>query len=218
MNKTVKKLITVFTLLCALLLIVFAVELFRANRGRDETGEPELPLVAETEPDDDPPAENDPPPPIEETEPDVSEVEPTGTRHELEMLGGLSLALYVDDTLFEHEANDMSYTFRYADALLEISVIPMPDGPERMYRDFLDDYFDYTGGDIDFYGRVPIGASPLTGYFVSATSGGETYQAWLTEFADSPEFGVAFVVNFHNEAQRDAIYNILDTMLWINQS
>jgi len=215
MNKTLKKVIVVFTLLCVLLLLVFAVELFRANRGRDrdENGQQEPPEIAETDPNGYPSDVNDQPPPVEETEPGDPR-EPTGVRFELEMLGDAALVLYVDDALFEHEAHEMSHVFRYADTALEISIIPMPDGPESMYRGFLDNYFDYTGGEIDFFGRVEIGASPLSGYFVSASRDGETYQAWLMEFEDFQGFGLAFVINFHNESQRDALYDILDTMRW----
>jgi len=229
MNKTIKKIIVVFTILCAVLLLVFSVELILVNRDSG-TGDAE-PSLSGSQPlgnggnsDADPgtpeanpsgtsgsngetTTSNDPPPPP-----------PTGTRFERLMPDDVNLVFYVDGELFEHsetELEDILDVFRFkggGTAGLEIRFVFMPQGVNTYADNFLEVNFNVS--DSASHGEETIKRSRLRGVFASGTSDGTTYEAWIYTFSN-PEFdnlGVSFIINFQNETQRSALYSVLDSL------
>jgi len=227
MSKTIKKIIVVFTILCAMLLIVFSIELILINRDSESGG---------TEPS----AQGSPPPGsggdndgAKAPDPGTPETAngngdaahsggaqpppPLGTRHERLMPGDSELVFYVQDELFEHTAEEQEaiydiFTFRDGGtAALEIRFVFMPQGVSVYASSYLEVDFDVAESTV--YGEEPISRSPLRGFLITGTKAGTTYESWIYTFSD-PELvnlGISFIIYYQNEAQRSALYTILDT-------
>jgi len=230
MSKTVKNLLLVFTLVCAIALVVFSVELILLNSGAvtGEEGGPTSPATSPggdsdsaSKPEATSSAQNSPPAGTASspgsTEPSVPPPPaPTGKRYVLPMLDDSKLILYADEELFEHSKMQDADRFIYMDessALLEIGFnwIP-PEGVKALAEVFLDGYLD--GGESNVGGEGPIKRSKLSGVFVSGLKGTETYEAWLhrSEIAGMEDLAVYFVINYKNTGQRDALYKLLDSL------
>jgi len=227
MNKTIKKIIVIFTALCALFLIVFTIELILLNRDSGG-GEAEPSLSGSTPSEDgatsagsgssgenpsgtadsngEPPPSDGPPP------------APRGDRHERLMPNDMDLVFYVDTALFEHtatETEDIIDVFSLrgeGPAGLEIRFVFMPQGVSAYAGSFLE--VDFDAAESTVHGEEPIRRSALRGVSVSGTKNGTTYEAWIYMFSDPDlsNLGVAFITNFQNETQRNAIYAILDSL------
>ena len=228
MNSLLKKIVVLFTIIAVLVLIVFAIQLFVLNRNSDD--EPENPSpptdtlpsgtpdgTATGDPtgtpdDDDPAASGD----GEET-PEV----PTGTRYDMAMPDGSVLILFADDALFSRTLTEESDIYTYlggGTASLEIKLVTIFDDAAGFAAGFLNEYIDYTGGEHSSDGMSLIGKSDITGRSVSASKDGETYEAWIIEFdGDDAGIGFAVIVNYRDDAQKAALYRILDT-LELNES
>jgi hypothetical protein len=234
MSKAIKSLLAVFTMLCAIVLVIFSVELFIINRETEENGEPGSTIsggssteagnengdqgVPDPGPSEEPGSSGDADPGGDQTQQNGQHLPPTGRRHELPMLlDEMMLILYVDDELFEFVEEDYDWWFHYSgdgDASLEISFdyITPPGGINMLVNHFLDPYLD--GGESFVGGEGPIRNSSVRGFFVYGDKNGETYEAWIHSLTGSLTEGLAvvFIINYQNETQRIALHRILDSL------
>ena len=236
MGKMLKNLLIVLALVCMIVLVVFCVELFMLNRGGNSGGDDAISSPAgnsagggegegQAAPGTNPPsgegasddagrAGGESPSPGRQTE------APSGTRYEHLMPPGDSLLiLYADDETFEYiELND-GYLYEYTGggtASLEVSMVHMPLGIDARAGDYLDGYVG-SGGTIT--GReTPIGRSSLEGVYVHGEIDGEKYEAWIHSFAEVgiEDMGVAFIIHYRNDGQKNALNNILDTLTLVD--
>jgi len=221
MNKTVKNLILVFTLICAIVLVIFIIELITLNKN---TGDGE-PAAAESKnmpagiiessanllPS---PAGNMSSPKGTSDARSQSQAQETGKRYELLYSLTETLVLYADEELFEHEEMDSGDKFVFADdenVSLEICPAYIPNGTEACAETFLDGYLD--GNESFVSGMSNIKRSALSGVFVSGVNGGETFEAWIHNITNGPgDTGLAFVIRYSDNEQKNALYAVLDTL------
>ena len=231
MNKTVKNILLVFTLICVIVLIVFCIELFVLNSGTDNSAESS---AART---DNRPANTDKPNgatpaspagntlPSGETEDGQTQtpIKPAGKRYELPYSSTEKLLLYVDEELFEHVEMDSGDMFMFiypedgedGNASLEICPASIPEGAEVCAETYLDGYLE--GNESFVSGISQIKQSGLSGVFVSGVKDGETFEAWIHDTSDvSGDKGIAFVIRYSDNEQKNALYAILDTLELVN--
>ena len=233
MSPLLKNGIMIFTLLCAILVVVFCVELFLLNRDTDSSPPP---VVADNDPDEAPGGDN-----LDETFPwldddfnlgdsatggngegdptDSAVTPPQGTTRQSFFIfpGVAELVFYVDMELFERsDLGDGIYFSHMSDgnAGLEITFafVHPQGGISDLAENFLYNYLD--GEDANVQGTRTIGSSQVTGIFVTGENRGETFSAWLRSLSDfdSDSLALVVVINYQTNSQRDAIYSILDTM------
>ena len=239
MNKIVKNLLIVFTLLCAIVLAVFFVELIILNRssGGDEDG-PSMSDSSSENPGDETagsgtPGTDTPEEPGQNGDPDQSEIvdipeEPTqppvGKRYELPMSDETkTLIIYAEEELFEYAVNEFDWEFRYsgsgkASLVIAYDYVTPPAGINDLAATFLTNYLN--GGESTVIGKGQIGASQLSGIHVVGEADKETYEVWIHEPFDGSEFGntVTFVINYENETQKNVLYDLLDTMKMLTET
>jgi hypothetical protein len=225
MSNISKNLLLALTLLCVIVLIIFCVELFLINRGTEPGGQSPAAAV-------DPPTEENEPDPTTEDPPggDVNgngnqggtgdngpgdgapRPPPQGERHELPITEDMKLVVYAREELFDYAENELDWWFIYTGgiATLEISfAVISPHGVAADAETFLN---NYTGGDDSvFGGEEQIKGSSLRGYYVSANVDGEIYEAWIHSLPNS-DFALIFVINFENDQQKEALYEVLGTI------
>jgi hypothetical protein len=234
MTKTLKNVIMVFTILCAIFLAFFTIELLLLNREGAEEGTGPASSVAQEEngdngsgadPEGQDPAENgaasgagdengDSGSQTQEDPPAESE----RTRFELPMIEeGLTLILYADTAIFEHTEQQDADVFTYlgdgtASLYISFDFITRPGGLRGLASRFLLGYLD--NGEPTVTGDGQIGDSQIRGMRVIGEKNGETYEAWIHSITGSTEDGLAivFVLNYENDLQRDELFAILDTM------
>ena len=222
MSKTVKNSLIIFTLVCAVALVVFTVELFIINRNsgdgtqRDssmsdnEPGELEEPINTSRPSQEDGSLSS---PDVDNTA-DGATAPPSGTRYDMQMTADDTLVWYADDELFDYVRMDSGVIFMYSgdgNATLEILLVHIPYGADARAETFLDGYLD--GNESNVGGLAVIRRSPLSGVFVSGVKDGETFEAWIyTIEEDEHDRGIAFVVRYSNDEQRNALFAILDTV------
>ena len=222
MNKTVKNMLLVFTLVCVIVLVVFCIELFVINSVTEKSGEssaakPENIQVGANRPNDSAPASpagNALPSGATENAQTQAPSKQTGKRYELPYSSTEKLVLYVDEELFEHVEMDSGDMFKYSDegsASLEICPAPIPNGAEACAKTYLDGYLD--GNESFVSGTSQIKQSALNGVFVSGVKDGETFEAWINETSDNK--GMAFVIRYSGNDEKNALYAILDTLVLI---
>jgi len=233
LSKTVKNLILAFTVLCGIFLIVFSIEMILLNRDAgDEGADPSLSAEAPDGAGDDAPepgtdgaepagdagqngdADTD----GDDSQPGGERPAPTGARHEIPVSGDLTLVVYVDGELFEQvffESEDILGVFKYlggGSAALQIDAVLMQDGAEEFAKDYL--YNDF-GVEASVAGREDyIGLSELRGVTITGAEDGTYYEAWVFSLT-GPELegqGLTFVISYENSAQKNALYDILDTL------
>ena len=224
MNTTVKRLITLFTFLCMLLLIVFSVELFMLNRSEDV---PVLPSVQ-------PPVQDlpifqatltdipsvDQATPTDINSPSSGEDEPVGIRYEFALVSDVTLIIYVDDELFELEDLEQTWIFKHIDGVtkFEISPVYLPQGPAVYANNFLD---GYLGGEpYGIRGQRPIGNSPLSGVYARGTSGDDVVSGWVSaiDTVDGDNMGMVIVTIHRDNDGETAILAALDTLEMLSDS
>jgi len=231
LNKVLKRIIMVFTILCCIALVVFSVELILINRDTSNRGEePTISGNGQNGEGDD------------GTEPDANgdgsqdgadqngeqgqggeepsqggRPDPTGTRHE-ELVTGGTLSLYVDSALFNQgtiEDPDDLFVFTWSGdgaASLDIGMVYFPRGIDAFAESFLVSRYHAT--DFDAQGEDYIGRSPLRGYLFTGESDAGSLETWVyTSAAEGyGNMGLAFTVTYQNITQRNAIYDILGTL------
>jgi len=216
MSAISKNLILALTLVCAVVLIVFCIQLIVINSGVDPMdSRPAITGGSGQEGEGDS-EENG----SDEEGVGIAQVtprpDPQGTRRELRVTAESNLVIYTRDEIFDFEESDMSWWFLYSGGgigTLEITHISIsPQGVAATAEAFLN---NYTGGtEADFNGDESIKGSPLRGYHVSARLGGEVYEAWIHMLLGS-DLALVFVINYENDQQRDALYEVLSTLDFI---
>ena len=223
MSKTVKNLLLIFTLICAIVLVVFVIELIVVNKDNgaaEKAAAPPRNASAETSESPSSP----PPSPAGAGAPSVTNTntgtqakqpdKQAGKRYELLYPGGETLVLYADEELFELYEMDSGDIFIYlggGNASLEICPAYAPNGAEACAETFLDGYLE--GNESFVSGMSNIKRSELSGVFVSGVNGDETFEAWIQDMADSSDdMGMAFIIRYKNNDQKNALYAVLDTL------
>ena len=229
MSKTVKNILLVFTVVCAIGLAVFCIELFLINRGV-EAGEPDPsisgggPGETPTDGPTDPPDSTDPAGGTGQTPENGQQNNntdppqpPDGKRYELLIPDGMKLVLYVSEDLFEYVDNEIDWWFTYTgggNAKLEISPTFVPPlYTDEDHAKFLLSSYSETDT-VAVGGEQDIRGSSVKGLHFFAEKNGETYELWMHNLSDSgfDSLSIVFVINHSNEAQRKALYEILDTL------
>jgi len=225
LHKTVKKVLLGFTILCALLLAIFSVELILLNRdtGAERPG-PTLPAGTQNgDGESDPGAsDNGAETPDNGDAPENGGGQavvrpPTGTRFERLVTVG-TLVFHVDEAFFTRSNPEMEDTldiFTYigeGTAAIEIRMISTPQGARVFAERFLESTFGVEDPDVgseDF-----IGLSQLRGVMATGERGGITYEAWVHNFTEPgiEDLGLVFVISYQNITQREALRSILDTL------
>jgi len=232
MSKILKNVLVVFALLCIIVLIVFCVSLFSLNKGNgggSETG-PSVSGSPPVETGNSPgakPTATGTPSPTNSGSPgdagqsaDISQTPspsstPAGKRYDLLMPDNMTLTLYAKEQSFKYFELQDGYIFTYTGggtASLEVSLVYLPQGMDTLVKDFLDNYLNGQKTSVGEEGS--IGNSTLSGVFVSGDSDGEIYEAWIHHFTNSDinDMGVAFILHYRDDAQKSALYSILDTL------
>ena len=231
MSKTTKNLLIIFTLVCIIVFAVFCIELVMLNSSDDDeddaTGGSAISTnspVGTTGPapsgnSSQQPKSNAAPPSGAAIEsPGQSPVDRNGKRYEWMYSSTEILTFYVDDELFVHTQMDEGEVFTYLDdenASLEVCLRGLPLGVEACANDILSGYLDDNEAFIS--GAGPIRRSDLTGLFGSGVNNGETFELWIHTIPDGDndafnDLGIAFVIRYKNNDQKNALYAILDTL------
>jgi len=232
MSRTIKNLIIIFTLLCAMVLIVFCIELVLLNRGNNgrETG----PAISDNTPAGNEGAAGEQEAAGAEQSGDTEQSEdtdqngndttqegqkppPTGNPHEMKMLDDVNtLILYADEELFEYNEGEGVWTYIYKkheNASLEVSIglLTPQGGVDELAAYIVKNNLDGSGSTG---GEKQIGNTSFNGLYISGEKNGGTYEAWILGPLEGglESQAVVFVVSYQNEEQKEAIYSVLDTL------
>ena len=238
MSKTIKNALLGFTLVCMGVLVFFVIELIVINRdsggnaGSGQTAFESLPL--KPDPTDDKPLtspadKGDSPgsPGIgngflpggnNDFQPSGQAPAPTGKRYELPYPDNRTLVVYADEETLEHTQEELADRFTYTGegtATLLIHFVSLPLGAEREAENFLDGYLEDNESHVSGEGRIR--RSSITGVMVTGVVNGETYEAWIHLIPDddsdaSNDIGMAFVINYSDDEQRNTLYAALDSL------
>jgi len=233
MSKTVKNLLIILTLVCIIVFAVFCIELVMLNRGGDKeddatggssistssptgTASQGSDLAGNSSPQ--PQINAAPPSGAANESPGETPIDRTGKRYEWMYSSTEMLTFYVNDELFEHTQMDEGEIFTYLDdenASLEVCLRGLPLGVEACANEILSGYLDDSEAFIS--GSGPIRRSELTGLFGSGVNNGETFELWIHTMPDDDndafnDLGIAFVIRYKNNDQKNALYGILDTL------
>jgi len=219
MSNITKNLLLGFTLVCVIVLVVFCIQLIVLNRGVDPA-EQGLVITGSSGQDEDSNLEDGDEALDEED--DISSVSapatprppPQGTRRQFRVSESNMLIVYARDELFDFEERDFDWWFLYTGgglATLEIKHTMVGlQGIEAHAVAFLNAYSGST--EAEFTGEGAIGGSDLRGHHVITRHGNETYEAWIHILLDS-DLALAFIICYENDHQRDALYEVLSTLL-----
>jgi len=230
MSRVVKNVVVVFTVLCVIVLSIFCVELYVQNRGPGNgRGEGESmsgsssggtendPDVSQLDPDKDP-SDGAGKPSDTGRESGTPQPSPLGRRYEIGMPDEMTLVLYVDDELFEHIEMDLRDMYEFkgtGTASLQIVLEFLSAGADALAIDYLDGYVGRGRTSVGEEGQIRH--SSLDGIFMSGEKDGEIYEAWIHSFSTggNENWGVAFVLHYRDNIQKNALYEILDTLSMI---
>jgi len=217
MNNISKKLFLALTFACVIAIIVFCIQLIVINSGV-EPKQPDSAIIGS------PPVtgnengggQDDPDPGIDNTlEPPTARPPSQGQRNEILINSetGTKLIVYARTELFELVQNDLDWLFNYkgtGTAALEISfVFVSPQGAAADVETFLN---RRTGGNgAEYRGEHSLQGSAISGYQANATAAGVSYEAWIYQMSGS-DLALAFVINYTNNEQRDALYEVLSSI------
>lgn len=226
MNKNVKTLLVIFTLICIVVVIVFAAELILLNRKTDDGAEVKTSTAGDRDAENEnatetPPTDSPPPtetnhleesPPAEDST-SAPEQDSGDRLFTLAMTDSVSLELYANEELFEYHMMDLGYMFTYkggGSASLEILLDYLPHGAAQRAVGFLD---NYTGGAESLIEEERgVGDSPISGVYVTAMSSDTTYAAWICDIpGENDALGILLIIHYRDENQKDALYKLLDT-------
>lgn len=232
-NKTVKRIILGFTILCSIFLIFFLVELIRLNRdsgdrdsgaamsegSQNGNGGGAEPDRQDTEAsggdgsDQSPDGNMDVRPPAGNQRP-----APTGTRHESDLPESMKLVFYADRDLFNHFEHEEEYIpdiLRYrgtGTAELQVHYIMITGDIKTYAQSYL--AVNFGVNEPEFSVADYIGLSQLRGVMVFGANDGLNYEAWLHSFTKpgAEDLGLAFILSYQNNEQKAALYDVLDSM------
>jgi len=240
MTRTVKNVVMAFTLLCAIFLVVFVVELISANRDASENdnGAAIYNRSAVTNGAEEGAGPGD----TNETGPGtdgnvdnggggvVIPVQPgESTMFTLPLADtGFTLIAYADEGIFDfvmprelswwfyYRADNSPYDDRIA-MEVEIVLIVPPYGISGLAEIFLEGYLDGEASRV--IGERYIRNSPLRGVEVTGErEDGRVYEAWIHRLTEGRhhDLAVVFIIRYETEEQRDAFYAILDTLYMVS--
>ena len=230
MSKTIKNVLMVFTLVCVIMLVVVVVELFRLNKNSSATEIKNTPPVNQQQSESETPAESSgetdsqgntsspspesETPPVTETETTSYVTSATGKRYEMPLNEESTLVLYAEEELFKYsELGDGDMLFEYLDtsSSLLACMVFVPSSQSILSAGFLNN--DIFAEDLTIKPMQQIGRSALLGDFVTITDEEGTHEAWVHLYAteDHGEMGIGFIMNYSDDAQRDAFYAILNS-------
>ena len=221
MSNISKNLLLALSLVCVIALIVFCIQLIVLNRGVEPRDQGSTISSGSQQGDD------DTDPDVDEPDADISSgtgpgagdtqqpprLPPQGTRRSIMVSDNSNLIIYARDELFDYERGDIDWRFVYTgdgNAMLEISFEFITfQGIASHAEAFLN---NRTGGsEATLSGEESIKDSLLRGYHVSAQRGSETFEAWLYPLIGN-DISLVFVINYSNDQQRDALYEVLSSM------
>ncbi|MDR2599500.1 MAG: hypothetical protein LBC73_04415 [Oscillospiraceae bacterium] len=211
MNHIFKNLLLGLTLVSIIAIIVFSIQLIVINRGI----EPDDGLIPDgvnvIDPDDD--NGDDPNGSGDDTPSLTPNPDPQGMRHSFLVTDNSHLVIFAREELFDFEETDLDWWFIYSGggvATLEISHLFVAAHSMSIEAEvFLN---NYTGGaSTEYIGFDSIRGSQINGHHARAEQDGTTYEVWLHDLANS-DLALAFVISYENNEQRDALYEVLNTM------
>jgi len=236
MSKTIKNMLIIATLVCVIVFAIFCIELVVLNRSDDKeddaTGGSSISTSSPAGNTASGPSGNSSPqpqinaapssgavvePPVES--PVESPIDRTGKRRYEWMYSTTKMLIfYANDELFDHTQMDEGDIFTYIDdenATLEVCLRGLPLGVEACANEILSGYLDDSEAFIS--GTGPIRRSELTGLFGSGVNNGETIELWIHTIPDGDndafnDLGIAFVIRYKDNEQKNALYSILDTL------
>jgi len=224
MSNITKNLLLALTLVCVIALIVFCIQLIVINRGVDPVV-PGTTVSGGSQQGDEDPDSNGEQANGEDGDGSLNvdnatasvvttpRPPPQGTRESILVSEDNRLIIYVREELFEFVVGDLDWWFIYSgagEATLEIAFTQIsPQGLAAHAETFLN---EYSGGTTaEFSGEQSIQGSSISGYHVSARTGGGVYEAWLHALENS-DLALAFVIYYENDVQKDALYELLSSM------
>ena len=222
MSKTAKNSLLIITLVCVIALIVFSLQLILLNRNRDESDDEGASISSgDSFTSEDVPEQSSPPTDDNGSIADNGDnlpIEPPattkGTQYNMQVADNMSLVWYIDDEMFESMETNSGVIFTYLDegnASIEICLTYIPYGADASAETFLEGYLGDNESNIGGYG--PIRQSPLSGVFVSGVNDGETFEAWIYTIEDDEgDMGIAFVIRYRNDEQKNALHDVLNTI------
>ena len=239
MSKTIKNALTIFTLICVIMLLVVIVELIRLNKGSaDGEIKQSSPPTQQTDngsaaesPTDSNPQEEGNSPQTDTTDDNQSaesnsETEtlpplqpPTGTRYEMILSSDLSkkMILYADEEIFEYsgmgDGDDMLFTYRGTDSQLEVCMVYLPSYCQSILEgEFLNSSIFVEGTPVKE--SQQIGRSQLQGDYAAVTNDDGTHEVWVHFYQPEAngDIGIAFKLDYSEEAQKAAFYDILNSV------
>lgn len=234
MHRTVKLLIALFSFVCAIMLIVFTIQLISLNSGDAEAKTASKAKVAAKTP----PSTSDPQqlrstiPPTDTTDPASANATdaptpaqptptpkrtPIGKRYQLKITDTNAVVVYAEEELFDYSMDDY-YTFTYkatGEASLDITAAFTGQGTLDRAKHILDNRL--SGGVATVKGEQQVCRSALNGSHAIGERNGFTYEAWICDIqaqagvSSSDRLGVEFVIKYQNDKQKAALYEIMDT-------
>nr|AGS53229.1 hypothetical protein [uncultured bacterium contig00102] len=220
MNPILKNALLVFTLMCVLIFVIFAVELVRLNAGSDNDGVYTPPTSggatggdisgAGTPPTGDGTGVGTGLPDDTGTPTSPSDT-PSGQRYELPITESMKLVLYADEELFERSetgSGDVVFTHTGGTNTSALEIILDADVVPEGYLNA------YTNGTTVVGGDRAIGNSELRGTFVMSEGDNEIFEAWIYSYPydDLQGVNIVFVINYATENQKEDFYKVLDTL------
>ena len=213
MNNISKNLLLGFALVCAIVVIVFSIQLVIINSGGEAAGSGSSMSGGSNDNTDDQNGEDG-----DEDDPATTPVPtprppPQGFRREIPVTQNNNLIIYYMEQLFNYEDTGFNWLFNYlgeGDAKLEISFdVISPQGVEAHMISFMN---GYSGGtEAEFTGFGDIAGSELDGYHVIARHGVVVYEAWV-HMIQGTDLSLRFVINYDNGQQRDSLFTVLSSM------
>jgi len=231
MNNIIKNVILAFTLVCVIVLIVFCIQLLVINRGV-EPKEAGSTISGDSQQEDEEPEEDEENVDGDDADSNIGgfvdpgqeapRPPPQGIRRELLVAVNKWLVIYAREELFDFQQGEIDWLFKYtgeggAGAELEISFtfVTGQGGVGEHAQTFLNNYSG--GSQSEYSGEEVIHGSSLRGYHVSAQVGTTTYEAWIHALEGS-DLALVLVINYTNDRQRDALYEVLSTLDMISHT
>jgi len=143
---------------------------------------------------------------------------PKGTRYEEPFTENSTLVFYADNELFSltepvtHDGLGIIVFEGTGIAELHINIVAVPKDIKAYAGGYLS--MDFGVGQSTVSDEDYIGLSPLMGVKVSGVSQGSTFEAWIHRLSapDPEDIALAFVINYQNEAQKDLLYDIINSL------
>jgi len=216
MSNITKNLLLGLTLVCVIVLIVFSIQLIVINSGVERANPGSISGGSQNNGngDEQPGGENGDGESGETPDEPTTRPPPQGLRHEIMLSDNNRLLIYAREEFFSFEEGDLNWWFNFTGggtATLEIAftMITTAQGAAAHAESFLNRYSE--GTEATFTGEEAIKGSNIRGHHAIARHGGTTYEVWLHNLDDS-DIALAFVINYENDQQKEALYEVLSTM------